>query len=103
QLGRAIQQHAFAHARGYWNATAASAHIGFRSAELIDTLIGAVALFGARSLSDARAVVKFVLAEAGESQAQRTDLVEWLHGLYPGEPGSYWGPVAPRMVASALA
>jgi hypothetical protein len=98
----AVEQHALAHERRYWRDTAASALVAFTSSAVLDTFVAAVALYGAGELAEARAVVRYVLTIADEHRAALPNVVQWLHDLYPGARGEYWGAVEPHPVAEYL-
>jgi hypothetical protein len=102
ELSGRLELEALRHERDYWNRTAAAMMVASQSRTL-HHLVGAVALFGAATLADARTVVRFVLDELREGGVAATHVVEWLHSLYPGDRRTYWGPVEPRAVADTVA
>ncbi|MFY1693290.1 SAV_2336 N-terminal domain-related protein [Plantactinospora sp. WMMB782] len=88
--------------RQYWERTAIAAQISYPSPALLDGLVAAAALYGASSAVQAHEVVRRSRPAAGTDQATVHRLATWLHELYPGGPGRYWGPVEPEAVRQRL-
>ncbi|MEU4383556.1 SAV_2336 N-terminal domain-related protein [Micromonospora echinofusca] len=88
--------------RRYGEATAVSARISYAQAGHLDEYLAAAALYGARTAADAQDVVRRIRHREAPDRTILHRLANWLHELYPGDDGAYWGPVEPDEVRLAL-
>ncbi|MCG5455760.1 tetratricopeptide repeat protein [Micromonospora sp. PSH03] len=89
--------------RRYGEGTAVAARISYARPGQLDEYVGAAALYGAERITDAHEVVRRVRPEDATDRATVHRLATWLHELYPGAEGEYWGPVEPDAVRHDLA
>ncbi|WP_406065041.1 SAV_2336 N-terminal domain-related protein [Micromonospora sp. NBC_00860] len=89
--------------RRYGEGTAVAARISYARPGQLDEYLGAAALYGADRITDAHEVVRRIRPEDANDRATVHRLATWLHELYPGADGGYWGPVEPDAVRHDLA
>ncbi|MFG1919802.1 SAV_2336 N-terminal domain-related protein [Micromonospora sp. NPDC048898] len=89
--------------RRYGEGTAVAARISYARPGQLDEYVGAAALYGADRITDAHEVVRRVRPQDATDRATVHRLATWLHELYPGVDGEYWGPVEPDAVRHDLA
>ncbi|MGC5334483.1 SAV_2336 N-terminal domain-related protein [Micromonospora sp. DT62] len=89
--------------RRYAEATAVAARISYARAGQLDGYLAAAALYGASTAADAHEVVRRIRPGDTTDRTILHRLANWLHELYPGADGEYWGPVEPDDVGNGLA
>ncbi|MFG1780119.1 SAV_2336 N-terminal domain-related protein [Micromonospora sp. NPDC049048] len=88
--------------RRYGEATAVAARISYARAGQLDEYLAAAALYGAGTAADAQEVVRRIRHREAPDRTILHRLANWLHELYPGDDGEYWGPVEPDELRLAL-
>ena len=97
-----VERSAARHERAYAEATAIAAGVPFGSAGALDDCVAAAVLYGAASLSQARDMVRLLLGLGGGDRDPSTRAAAWLHDLFPGGPGEYWGRLEPARIVDRL-
>jgi len=89
------------HERRYWADSAGARGLAPLPypMSLLGRAVAAAALCGAADERQAVATLCRLPVLEGESRLAVLALAEWLRDLYPASPGSYWGTLAPDLVA----
>lgn len=88
--------------RSYWDRAAQAMELTASTGAVLRDCVAAMSIFGADTVTDAGVVLSNLSHLRDNTPAWVTRAGRWLHDLYPADSGSYWGPLAPRVVAEAV-
>ena len=96
----AVEDRVLVHERRYWwrMARAHGLNPGL-SQECLTDALAAATLLGAQDQQQADALLARVPRLEGQSRDRRTQVCEWIAGLYPPSAGTPWGGIAPDRLA----
>jgi tetratricopeptide (TPR) repeat protein len=93
---------AVAHEQRYWQRSAVAEQVSYTSAAQLREWVATANLYGASSVSQARAVIRLLLGLGERDRDSSHRVTAWLHGLYPGRSGDYWGFLEPDVIAEQV-